>query len=207
MRRSMSTSQLILASASTRRQQLLSQLGVGFNVAAQHIDETKHPEETPVDYVCRMAVEKARSALHTLLAEDASVVLAADTIVLCEGEVLGKPANKAAALSMLSTLSAKSHRVLSAVAVANHQRESLLYSDTLVEFRRIDTTEAARYWDTGEPAGKAGSYAIQGFGAAFVKSISGSYSGVMGLPLFETAQLLAGFGVATWQAELECALE
>ncbi|MDP6652907.1 MAG: Maf family protein [Gammaproteobacteria bacterium] len=203
----MSTSQLILASASTRRQQLLTQLGVGFKIAAQHIDETKRPEETPADYVCRMAVEKAQSALHTLATEDASVVLAADTIVLCEGEVLGKPANKAAALGMLSMLSAKSHRALSAVAVANHQRESLLYSDTLVEFRRIDTTEAARYWDTGEPAGKAGSYAIQGFGAAFVKSISGSYSGVMGLPLYETAQLLAGFGVPSWQAELECALE
>jgi septum formation protein len=104
---------------------------------------------------------------------------------------------------MLALLSARTHRVLSAVTVANHDRELSIYSDSTVEFRQISDPEAQRYWETTEPTGKAGAYAIQGYGAVFVKTLSGSYSGVMGLPLFETAQLLGDFGVQCWQADPE----
>ncbi|MDA1370210.1 MAG: Maf family protein [Proteobacteria bacterium] len=199
----MSSTQLILASASPRRQQLLTQLGVAHQVSAQNIDETRIAGEAPVDFVCRMAMEKARAALLQLDAADETVILASDTVVVCAGEVLGKPLDRGDAVSMLLKLSDKVHQVLSAITVLNKHRESSACSMTRVQFREIQAEEADQYWQTGEPAGKAGAYAIQGFGAAFVKTIDGSYSGVMGLPLFETAQLLSEFGIPCWQIATE----
>ena len=185
----MSSSKLILASASPRREQLLRQLGVDFVIAAQNIVERIGLNESPEKFAQRMADEKARSALGSRTENDI-VVLAADTIVVCGDQVLGKPKDKSEGLKMLLSLSDKSHRVLSAVMVATPIRQHSVLSATTVKFREISEIEAEVYWDSGEPEGKAGAYAIQGFGAVFVQSINGSYSGVMGLPLFETAQLL-----------------
>jgi len=186
--------QLFLASASPRRQALLSQLGVEFAVASQDIDETQRGNESPEDYVLRMAAGKAASALGQLAAANASVVIAADTIVLCDQEVMGKPVDRADAVRMLLQLSNRDHHVLSAVTIATVGQHSSAVSDSIVSFRFISPDEAECYWQSGEPEGKAGGYAIQGLAAVFVKRIAGSYSGVMGLPLYETAQLLEEFG-------------
>ena len=190
---------MILASASTRRQQLLTQLGVNFSVSVQDINEQKNDEESPEEYVVRMADEKASAALLSRTKNDV-VILAADTVVVCEDMVLGKPTDKSDGLRMLRRLSAKSHRVLSAVTVATAITRKSVLSETTVQFREISELEAEHYWQTGEAVDKAGAYGIQGYAAAFVKSISGSYSGVMGLPLYETAQLLRDFGIPVWQA-------
>lgn len=195
---------IILASASPRRQELLSQIGVDFTVRAQDIDESIRAGESAHDYVVRMAVEKANSALVELDSnpdQAGSIVLAADTSVVCDGEVLGKPADEADALSMLLRLSGREHRVLSAVSVASHDQQRTILSQSRVRFRDIDRDEATQYYRSGEPEGKAGAYAIQGFGAVFVEQLLGSYSGVMGLPLYETAQLLADFDVTLNSSE------
>jgi len=195
---------IILASASPRRQELLSQIGVDFSVRAQDIDESIRAGESAHDYVVRMAVEKANSALAELGADPdqaGSIVLAADTSVVCDGEVLGKPADEADALSMLLRLSGREHRVLSAVSVASRDQQRTILSQSRVRFRDIDRDEATQYYRSGEPEGKAGAYAIQGFGAVFVEQLLGSYSGVMGLPLYETAQLLADFDVTLNSSE------
>lgn len=190
---------IILASASPRRQELLAQIGVRFTVRGQDIDESIHAGEPPRDYVQRMAQEKADSALNEIAAQpgaEAGIVLAADTSVVCDEAVLGKPGSEADAIAMLQRLSGRTHRVLSAVSVAasgGEWRHGL--SESLVTFRAISFDEAQRYYRSGEPEGKAGAYAIQGYGAVFVERIEGSYSGVMGLPLFETAQLLNEFSV------------
>ncbi|MEX0964926.1 MAG: Maf family protein [Pseudohongiellaceae bacterium] len=189
---------IILASASARRQQLLTQIGVHFIVRGQDIDETIRDAELPHDYVVRMAMEKANSALDeiTVNQENAhSIVLAADTSVVCDADVLGKPGNEADALSMLQRLSNREHRVLSAVTLASQYKQRTILCESRVNFRKITLDEARQYYRSGEPQGKAGAYAIQGFAAVFVRRLTGSYSGVMGLPLFETAQLLAEFGV------------
>jgi septum formation protein len=192
----MATPQLILASASPRRQELLMQIGVAFEVHAQDIDETPRATESAETYVQRMAVEKARSA-QTAFPD--ALVLAADTTVVCDENVLGKPEDEDDALAMLAQLSGRSHRVLTAVAVASADalRQALSHSE--VRFRDISSAEARRYWQTGEPRGKAGAYAIQGLGAVFVADLVGSYSGVMGLPLYETAALLSEFQQPVWQ--------
>lgn len=195
---------IILASASPRRQELLSQIGVDFTVRAQDIDESIHAGESAHDYVVRMAVEKANSALAELDADpdqEATIVLAADTSVVCDGEVLGKPADEADALSMLLRLSGREHRVLSAVSVASREQQRTILSESRVRFRDIDSEEATQYYRSGEPEGKAGAYAIQGFGAVFVEQLLGSYSGVMGLPLYETAQLLNDFDLSIQNVE------
>ena len=186
--------QLFLASASPRRQALLSQLGVAFTVARQDIDETQRANESPTDFVQRMAAEKADSALDRLQSTEADVVIAADTIVLCDQEVMGKPLDCADTVRMLLQLSNRDHHVLSAVTMATAKQHSSALSDSIVSFRSISPDQAEHYWQTGEPEGKAGAYAIQGLAAVFVKRIAGSYSGVMGLPLYETAQLLEEFG-------------
>ncbi|RMG36822.1 MAG: septum formation inhibitor Maf [Gammaproteobacteria bacterium] len=183
--------ELILASQSPRRAELLRQIGVGFRAHPAHIDETPLAGETATDYVLRMAIEKAR-AVHALY--PGSAVVGSDTAVILDDRILGKPENRETAIAMLVSLGGRSHRVLTAVALAHGTVESAL-SDSRVWFRAIDRQEAARYWDTGEPTDKAGGYAIQGRGAVFVERIEGSYSGIMGLPLFETAQLLSRIGI------------
>tara|TARA_B100001123_G_scaffold366160_1_gene425632 strand:+ start:375 stop:971 length:597 start_codon:yes stop_codon:yes gene_type:complete len=198
----MSSSLLILASASPRREKLLRQLGVNFVSEPQNIIEEKRIDESPEKFVKRMAEEKASSAFSKRKEKDI-VVVASDTIVVCDKRVLGKPKDKSDGIKMLLTLSNKTHRVLSAVTVANTLRYKSTVSETSVSFREISEIEAECYWDSGEPEGKAGGYAIQGCGAVFVQSINGSYSGVMGLPLFQTAQLLSEFGIHSWQSASE----
>jgi septum formation protein len=184
---------LHLASASPRRSELLRQLGLSFDIKPVHIDETPRDGEMPVAYVQRLAREKAHAAWEMLESPDAPV-LAADTAVVLDGLILGKPTDAADAARMLRALSGRRHEVLTAIALLDAAREELAVSRTGVSFRSLRPAEIAGYWRTGEPAGKAGGYAIQGLGAVFVDEIHGSYSGVVGLPLFETAQLLARFG-------------
>lgn len=188
---------LLLASASPRRQQLLRQIGVSCQVAPQDIDETPLPDEDPQHYALRLAREKAHSAFSSAPGE--SVILGSDTVVVCGGEILGQPRDEADALSMLQRLSATSHEVLTAVHMMDSRREMSKLCRTEVVFREITPAEAKAYWQTGEPRGKAGAYGIQGYAAVFVEAIAGSYSGVMGLPLFETAALLQEFGIPCWQ--------
>ena len=182
-----------LASASPRRSTLLHQLGLDFDVAPANIDESILAGEAPEIYVERLALAKARAAWAALEARDVPV-LAADTAVILAGRILGKPTDEADAADMLAGLSGRSHDVLTAVAVLDAEREAVVLNRTSVRFRSIQPHEIAAYWRSGEPAGKAGGYAIQGLGAIFVEEIRGSYSGVVGLPLLETARLLAGFG-------------
>lgn len=191
----MPPSQLILASASPRRQQLLQQLGLSFVTVEQDIDESLRPAEPALDYVQRMAREKALSATAALPADAETLIIAADTIVVCDGEVLGKPRDEADACRMLLQLSDREHQVMSAVSVNKPNLSRTALSTSSVCLRPISAQEASRYWQTGEPLGKAGGYAIQGLAAVFVTRLEGSYSGVMGLPLFETAALLREFGV------------
>ena len=189
---------IILASASPRRQELLAQIGVRFTVRSQYIDESIRIGELANDYVSRMAQEKANSALSALcVTKDSSdtLVLAADTSVVCDATVLGKPLDEADAVDMLRRLSGREHRVLSAVTLSTQDKQRTVLSESRVRFREISIEEAQQYYRSGEPLGKAGAYAIQGYAAVFVEQLVGSYSGVMGLPLFETAQLLAEFSV------------
>ncbi|HAG70981.1 MAG TPA: septum formation inhibitor Maf [Gammaproteobacteria bacterium] len=195
----MYSSPLVLASNSPRRRELLLSLGVVFQICPQDIDESVLNVEKPYDYVQRVALEKALSALAT---NPGALVLAADTSVIVDDQILGKPQDIGDALSMLSLLSNREHSVLTAVTLANSEKQRSIVVRTTVNFRSISAAEAQRYWATGEPIGKAGGYAIQGFGAAFVESIEGSFSNVVGLPLFETAQYLQAFGVAIWQQEV-----
>jgi septum formation protein len=196
----MNSSLLVLASESPRRQQLLTQLGAVYSVCGQNIKETLEKNESLEDFVVRLACEKAAAGFDQQ-SDKSTVVLGADTIVVCGDSALGKPSSREDALRMLLVLSGKSHRVLSAVSLMTATKEKHILSNTLVEFRDIDEQEAERYWATGEQADKAGGYAIQGLGAIFVKSITGSYSGVMGLPLFETAALLKEFGIPLWSSK------
>ncbi len=184
---------LYLASASPRRSELLRQLGVEIRVTPAEVDEAIRPGEAADAYVTRLALEKSRAALRTLEAADAPV-LAADTAVVVDDLILGKPRDAADATRMLNLLSGRGHEVLTSVAVCDSARESVVVNRTDVRFRSLEPDEIAAYWQSGEPAGKAGAYAIQGMGAIFIEEIRGSYSGVMGLPLFETARLLRDFG-------------
>ncbi|MGV6859370.1 MAG: Maf family protein [bacterium] len=184
---------LILASASPRRLELLQQVGVHPQVRPADIDETVFEGEHAGNYVRRMALKKAR-VVSALLGDESVTVLGSDTSVVVDDEVLGKPENEAHAAHMLGMLSGRSHQVLSGVALVSAQREEVLLSSTEVRFRTVSEAEMAAYWRSQEPLGKAGGYAIQGLGAMFIEEIRGSYSGVMGLPLFETCQLLRAFG-------------
>lgn len=188
-------SELILASSSPRRAALLDQIGVRYRVRAVDVDETWLPGEDPAAYVRRLALAKARAGAA---AAGGALALGADTAVVLDGEVLQKPCDRADALAMLACLSGRSHQVLSAVALAGAggTRDALRLSVSTVTFRPILPAEARAYWDSGEPRDKAGAYAIQGFGAVFVSRVEGSYSGVVGLPLYETAELLREHGVA-----------
>jgi septum formation protein len=181
---------IVLASASPRRRELLRQLGVPHEVQAVDIDETPVSGESPTALAARLAAAKALAGRERTGGR--LPVLGSDTVVEVRGQVLGKPADRAAALAMLAALSGVEHRVISGVALAADRDAPLLTarSETIVRMREILPAEAAAYWDTGEPVGKAGGYAIQGLGAVFIEQIRGSYSGVMGLPLYETARLL-----------------
>ena len=194
----MTPSKLILASKSPQRQKLLNQIGVDFLIVAPDIDESRHENELPESMVVRLAKTKAACCLNKVRDREA-IVLASDTIVVVEDKIFGKPVDQNDALNMLSLLSGETHRVLTAVSVTSCSRSKTICSETFVNLRVINVEEAQAYWETGEPRDKAGAYAIQGFGAAFVESITGSYSGVMGLPLFETVKLLGDFGIRCWK--------
>jgi septum formation protein len=184
-----------LASVSPRRRELLTQIGVPHVVTGAHIDESVHAGERPHDYVQRMARSKAQAVWE----QDRSLpVLAADTTVVLDGLVFGKPADRADALRMLGLLSGRTHEVLTAVALESAEGLSMRMSVSGVRFRVLAAQEISAYWETGEPKDKAGAYAVQGLAAVFIESLSGSYSGVMGLPLFETSELLRAAGVPSW---------
>ena len=192
--------QLLLASASPRRRELLLQIGVAHRVHATDIDESPLTDESPRALVQRLACEKALAALEHA---QGLPVLGADTVVVLDGHVFGKPVDAADAQGMLLALAGREHQVLSAVALATAAGTAALrLSQSIVTMREISAAEALWYWQTGEPAGKAGGYAIQGRAAQFISALRGSYSGVMGLPLFETAQLLREAGIHTAGTEV-----
>ncbi|MDF0730322.1 Maf family protein [Pseudomonas entomophila] len=188
---------LYLASGSPRRRELLAQIGVPFTVVSAPVDETPLPDEAAAAYVERLARAKAVAGFGQLVGP--GVALGADTAVVLDGAILGKPENREDALAMLGDLSGREHQVLTAVALTDGQRSLSLCVASTVRFRAISFDEAWRYWASGEPADKAGGYAIQGLGAVFVTGLEGSYSAVVGLPLSETADLLGQFGIACWQ--------
>lgn len=190
----MSRPDLCLASASPRRRDLLASIGVTADVRPCHIDETPRENEAAADYVVRLAVEKAQAAdeLTSL------PTLGSDTAVVLDGSVLGKPDNRTHAAEMLAALSGRSHYVLTGVAVTGPAGLLTCCVSTQVNFREISDDEITAYWMTGEPIDKAGGYAIQGLASIFVASIQGSHSAVVGLPLFETADLLRQQGVCLW---------
>lgn len=185
---------LILASSSPRRRELLEQIGVSYRVCPVNVEETPLPGEPPEAFARRMAIEKARAGWK---AQGSGLpVLGADTVVTMDGAILGKPADREEAVHMLGRLSGSTHRVYSAVALKHGEREAVKLSQTRVRFRTLAAREISHYWDSGEPVDKAGAYGIQGLGALFVEHLEGSYTGVVGLPLYETGQLLEAFGVA-----------
>jgi septum formation protein len=186
--------QLYLASRSPRRQELLRQAGLAFELLPADIAEEPAPGQAPADYAVAMALAKARAAQAR--AARPLPVLGADTDVVLGDRILGKPAGAEEAREMLRRLAHRTHQVYSAVAVVAGERAETALSVTDVTFGAVTAAQAQAYWDSGEPADKAGGYAIQGLGAQFVKEIRGSYSGVVGLPLYETLQLLRRFGVA-----------
>ena len=186
---------LFLASASPRRAELLERMGVRFRTVAQSVDEQIEPDETPEVFVIRLALEKARAGLSARPAGAGAPVLGADTAVVIDDEVLGKPADRDQALAMLDRLAGRTHRVLTGVALLDEDREVTRLSLSMVTLRELAGAEKNAYWQSGEPADKAGAYAIQGRGGVFIEQLEGSYSGVMGLPMFETHDLLAEFGI------------
>jgi septum formation protein len=186
---------LILASQSPRRKELLAQLGYQFDCQPAGIDETAFLSESPYDYVKRIAVDKAQFIAK--IANKDCVVLGSDTSVVIENNLLAKPTDLADCIAMLSLLSGKTHQVLTAIAVVNEKKCLSQVIETQVTFKELTEQEIIAYWHTGEPQDKAGSYGIQGIGGQFVSHIAGSYSAVVGLPLYQTAQLLAQVGLPT----------
>lgn len=187
--------QIYLASASPRRKALLDQLGVATEILKIDVPEMQQPNEVPKAYAQRLAIEKAQAGWRAAGRTKELPVLGADTIVVVDNAILGKPANKADALRMLQLLSGQTHQVITAVAVVKGEEMQTACSISSVEFRVITPEEAECYWLTGEPVDKAGSYGIQEKGAIFIKAIQGSYTGIMGLPHYETAALLKNFGI------------
>lgn len=198
---------IVLASSSPRRRALLEQINVRFQSLDVDVDEEPRAGEAPQDYVIRLALAKARAG-RAGSGRTAMPVLGADTAVVIDGEVLGKPRDRAHGLAMLARLSGATHTVMTAVAlvgtavtrgaaapVSGAIDEAVRLSTSHVTFRPLTPGERALYWDSGEPVDKAGGYAIQGLAAKYIMRIDGSYSGIVGLPLFETAELLEEFGV------------
>lgn len=194
---------IYLASQSPRRAELLRQLGLDFKMLDVSVDETPYAGEAAEAYVTRLARAKVEAARRRLGRGPSAPILAADTAVALDQAIFGKPRDRNEALETLARLSGRSHRVLSAVAVSGADALHTALSVSLVTFRAISAAEAAAYWETGEPKGKAGGYAIQGRGAMFVERLDGSYSSVMGLPLYETAQLLRAVGIETLSVGIE----
>lgn len=186
---------LYLASQSPRRRQLLEQAGIRFDTVHVDVPEVRAPGESALDYVSRVAREKAGAGLLQLGSAAGAVVLGADTEVVLDDEVFGKPADRADAARMLRRLAGREHRVLTAVWCVSAGREERAINDSTVEFGSLSERQIADYVASGEPVGRAGAYAIQGRAGAFVRRLVGSYSSVMGLPLYETVALLARFGV------------
>ncbi|WP_133469825.1 Maf family protein [Paraglaciecola marina] len=184
---------LILASQSPRRVELLKQIKIPFIQRAVAIDEKPIGDEKPELYVLRMALEKAKASLH--IGESKDVVLGSDTAIAIEGEIFGKPKDQADSMRMLSILSDNTHQVLTAVAIVTATQHKHIVVPTQVTFGPLSQKQIKQYWQTGEPKDKAGSYAIQGLGGQFVKHIQGSYSAVVGLPLYQTKTLLAELGI------------
>lgn len=192
---------MILASASPRRRQLLGQLGIRHEARPTDVLEIPQTGESPERYVRRIAAEKSLAAQR--LIDHEAPVLAADTEVVLDDDILGKPLDQAHAMAMLARLSGRTHRVLSAVSLRAGNRHWEALSISEVSFRPLTLDEITAYWMTGEPQGKAGAYAIQGLGALFIEHLSGSYTGVMGLPLRETGDLLRRIGLYPLQPSLE----
>jgi len=192
----MSQDFVYLASGSPRRRELLQQIGVAFRVVGTAIDEAVLPGETPLQYVARLAAAKAEAGWERSRDLARAPVLAADTAVVLDGKILGKPVDGQDAEGMLRQLSGRTHEVFTAIALRTANGLQSRISRSSVTFRSIAAAEARGYWETGEPGDKAGAYAIQGLGAIFIADLRGSYSGVMGLPLFETAELLRDAGLA-----------
>ena len=191
---------IYLASQSPRRQELLAQLGVRFETIDASVHEQLQAGESPEQYVSRVAREKAGAGLFKLGGQAQALVLGADTDVVIDGDVLGKPEDAGQAAALLRRLSGRTHQVHTAIWLVSAGRESSAAVSTDVRFAELSDSEIADYIATGEPFGKAGAYAIQGRAAAFIAGISGSYSGVMGLPLHETSVLLRNFGVPLWSS-------
>lgn len=187
---------LVLASGSPRRRQLLASIGLACEVAPVDIDETPRDGEAPVDYACRLATEKLAAALERHAPD--RLVLAADTVVALDETILGKPADAGDAARMLQRLAGRTHQVHTAVAAGRGGQAAFRLSSSAVTFRNLRDGEIEAYVASGEPLDKAGAYGIQGRAAIFVTHLSGSYSGVVGLPLCETADLLHSFAVAVW---------
>ena len=182
---------ILLASASPRRTELLRQVGIAHAVRPVDVDESVRAGEAPAAYVLRLAEAKAAALWRQLAPAERRPVLAADTTVALEGEIFGKPGSLAEARAMLGRLSGRTHAVHTAIALLHAQGSAARVSSSTVTFRELTPAEIDWYWRTGEPADKAGGYAVQGRAAAFISHIAGSYSGIMGLPLFETWELLA----------------
>ena len=197
---------MYLASSSPRRCSLLEQIGVPFEVRPANISEARHINEDPGVYVTRLACAKADRVWGEMRGSEASPVLGADTIVVADRQVLGKPRHARDAMQMLASLSGKTHLVLTAVAIRYGSRCRSEVSSSQVKFRETTEDELRAYVAAGEPMGKAGSYAIQGMVAAFIEQITGSYSAVMGLPLNLTAALLAEFELPGWLYSSETTL-
>jgi len=195
----MASAPLYLASTSPRRRELLAQIGVAHSLRPVDIDESHQAGENAGDYVERIARNKAETAWKVIepldRAASGAAILAADTVVVLGDRLLGKPADREDGLAMLGLLSGRTHQVMTAVALRDAGGLFVRRNDSWVTFRDLVPGEAEEYWATGEPADKAGGYAIQGHAAAFIERLEGSYSGVMGLPLFETAELLRSRGL------------
>jgi septum formation protein len=201
-----SSKRIYLASRSPRRRELLKQVGISFEIVlfredsrrGMDVDESPRPGEEPSEYVLRVARSKAEAANLRLMQRRLPTypVLAADTTVVLDQRILGKPADEAEAIAMLTELAGTTHQVLTAVAVCRYERLETRLSTSTVEFAPLTPAQIRTYAATGEPLDKAGAYAIQGRGGAFVRHLSGSYSGVVGLPLYETAELLESFGLS-----------
>lgn len=196
--------QLILASQSPRRKDLLAQLGYQFSCQSPDINESVRSNESTEDYVLRLAQAKAQAIFSILppLSQTQTIVLGSDTCVVIAGEVLGKPENEAECIATLMRLENKQHQVMTAIAAISQDQTDKIdivskLVITQVQFKALTLDEIKQYWQTGEPCDKAGAYAIQGIGGQFVTTIKGSYSAVVGLPLYETAQLLAKVGLPT----------
>ncbi len=186
---------LYLASQSPRRRQLLEQVGIRFDTVDVDVPEARAPGEPPADYISRVAREKAGAGMLKLAGVAGAVVLGADTEVVLDGEVFGKPVDAADAAAMLRRLGGRTHEAISAVWCVSAGREERALSVSEVTFAALSEAAIAAYVASGEPIGRAGAYAIQGRAAAFISRLSGSYSGVMGLPLFETLELLRRYGI------------